>query len=201
MGNCGSIVSMSRSSKKPKDANQQCLLKRFDTVEGTLFLYRSIVYRNCLHAQSQLNRMITRHKSCHASFALKRQKLNETMLKKIEGELDTLRESVKLAKQNKKTKECVKVLENVYSLVDEVGEMIKSEESLSTAATEERGKSSLESLFQKYEVNDNDLQELMFKMDPFLNGITLTESVFVKKSDLPFTVVDDDDPRSPITCE
>jgi len=174
------------------------LLSRFEAVEGTLFLYRSMILRNCLNVQREVSKLIEKQKTSLASFALKRQKLYEALLREIEEHMDGLREATRNIEVSKKKKECLKVLSATYTLIQDIGDLVKLEDVFQGEDGVEKSKEGFDTLFQKYEINTEEIQEMIFRMDPQFNGITLTESTCIKRSDLPHF---ESEKEIPIACE
>jgi len=180
------------------------LYRQLEDVEGHLFVHRTAVLRNYFHTQGQLAKTIQKHNSALASFQLKKQKLFEALIKEIDENLVHLREAVRSVNRSGRKRENIKILAKAYAFNEELTQIFHYEDTLKSPTEGEKSKEGLEAIFEKYQIDDNDLQDIMIKADPLLNGITLTESCFIKKSDIPhFTTEGDEEEEEelPIPCE
>jgi len=177
------------------------LYRQLEEVEGHLFVHRSAVLRNYFHTQGQLAKTIQKHNSGLASFQLKKQKLFEVLMKDIDETLLHLREALRSVNQSRRKRENIKVLAKAYAFNEELAQIIHYEDTLKSATEGQKSKEGLEAIFEKYQIDDNDLQDLMIKSDPLLNGITLTESTFIKKSDIPHFSTEGEEEELSIPCE
>jgi len=187
-----------QSPKNTMNTTPANIYKQLEELQGNLFVYRQSVLRYYLHTQCQVTKLIQKHNSSEASFHLKKQKLFETLIKDIDENLLFVREALRCVSQSRRKRENIKVLSNSSTFKEEVAQIIHYEDTLKSATEGEKSKESLNAVFEKYQIDDSDLQDLMIRADPLLSGITLTESTCIKKSAIPnFT----SEEELPIPCE
>jgi len=80
---------------------------RFESAQGTLFLYRSIIVRHYLNTQREVNQMIVSQDQNLASFALKRQKVYEAVISEIEEHKENLHQISQDIESPKKKEGCI----------------------------------------------------------------------------------------------
>jgi len=187
-----------QGTKNTVNSTPANIYKQLEEVQGHLFVQRTAVLRYYLHTQCQVMKFIQKHNSSQASFNLKKQKLFEALIKDIDENLLFVREALRCVSQSRRKRENIKILANSSAFSEEVAQIIDYEEKLKSKTEGEKAKESLEGVFEKYQIDDKDLQDLMIKNDPLLSGITLTESTCIKKSAIPNFSSEEE---IPIPCE
>jgi len=172
-------------SKDMAGSSHRGLVSRFQAIEGTLYLYRSILLRNGLHIQREIDLAVNKKEASTASFALKRQKLYGVFMGKIDEQRDYLREATYNAEQNKKKKECIKVLTATYALVQDIGDLINLEDALLSEDGYSKTQGGFETLFEKYGITTEEIKELTQKLDSRFEGIELTTSTCLQRGEIP----------------
>ena len=205
MGNCiqtnnheFEFTSINQSGKN-SEGDQHSLISRLEAVEGSLFLYRSVILRNSFQVQREVTQIIETYGSITDSFVLKRQKLYEAVLTKIELQSMKLRDALRNAHMNKDRRESSQILTNTYALVEDIEGLIKLEDVLDTAEHSEKSKESFEGLFLKYEVNDEEVQEMKRRLTGQFDSIMTTEGSCLNQNEVPsFLAIDT---RTAVVCE
>jgi len=209
MGNCvhsdnGNYEPMTGNSRPISTRNRRPsgLTMRFEAVEGTLFLYRSIIQRNWLQVKKEAKQQIEEKHSTLASFATKKQKLYEIMLKKIDMQTEALKETIQATNISKDKKQCLELLSDTYALIQDIGELIKLEDVLQADEGALKSKQGFDELFEKYGVSRDGMQDSKAKMDSLFGNIAMAESTCIKKREVHNFLSSNQLPMPmPIPCE
>jgi len=187
MGNCiqpdGPYMNSDRRGQKRMfPTNRASLLCKFEAVEGVLLLHRSIIQRNFQSIQPVLEELIENHQSASATFALKRQKLYETLLRKIDRVIEEIKELTPQLQLIQKKKDCLRTLSRAYVLLRDIGDLTKLEEALQEDEDDDRSIEEFSTFFDKYGVKSAEILEMIFTLD---SQFALTQSTCIKKSAIP----------------
>jgi len=163
--------------------NQNSLLSRFEAVEGTLFLYKSIITRNRQLVKKEVSDVLEKHKETLIVFTLKREKLYEAILKQVEEQSAIIKEAIENARQSKKKTASLNTLSSTYDLLQDVGDLNDLEDVLQGLEGAIRSKEGFENLFLKYQVQIEETQETMASFDSPVNKNNSNETFRIFKED------------------
>jgi len=183
--------------KSHLEINQGSTLSRLGAVEGTLYLYKSILSRNTQKLQEVINKIQSRQdENPELDISQKRLKLHQELLNKIEEQRKQISEIVNSFSLNKTRKESLQILADTYAFIQDIENLITLEDLLQSEDGASKSKTGFESLFLKYGIiiqEAGKTPEKVFRFD----GITLTQSSSITKSEIPNF---ERNPQIPISC-
>jgi len=155
MGNCVEKEIQCESSKysRAKGINglpRTTLLSRLEAVESTVFIHRSMILRNYLNVKKEAAKLVDEHQIVLGIPAFQRLKLYEAIMKLTEKQMEALKEAINNAELNQNKKECRKTLASTYTLIQDVGELIKLEDVLQGEDGPFKSKEGFEILIEQY---------------------------------------------------
>jgi len=173
--------------------NTATIFSKLQAVEGTLYLYRSILLRNSLEIEKEALDLSSKGCSDLATFAYKRLDLHQLIFLKIDQQREHIKTANRNAEASKSKKECIQVLAETEILLDDIGEIIKLEDLYRGDDGEAQTKKGFEALFAKYDIqsrvnsqaSSTKISETSSKEDRIFASIPLTESGCIKKSAIP----------------
>ena len=139
MGNCmraqppEEIMMGSIKIKSQLEVNQGSLISRLEAVEGTLYIYKSILSRNMQQVKEEIEKMQNlKNDSGSLDISSKRLKLHQ----ELANQLETQRRQLSEIHQNfipaKRRTESLQVLANTYAFIQDLENLINLEDLLST---------------------------------------------------------------------
>jgi len=198
MGNCiQTDEPFVQSNKYRKQAslvpyNVATIFSKLQAVEGTLYLYRSILLRNSLEIEKEALNLVSKECSDLATLAYKRLDLHQLIFQKIDSQREAIKTANKNAEASKSKKECIQVLADTELLLDDIGEIIKLEDLYRGDDGEAHSKDRFAKLFAKYDIQSREtsqtssrVSDTSSKEDRIFASIPLTESGCIKKSSIP----------------